>query len=556
MGGAIPATLQDSLTARLDGMGPAREIIRIAAVLGREFPYALILAVAERSERELREALGALIRADLIVERGSPPHASYRFEHALIQDAAYEGLLKTRRRDLHRRAAVAISQYFPTVAAAQPQLLARHWTLAGEPEPAVAAWTSAGDAALARRAFREAEDAYHQAGIALAELPGCVERDRRELSLCERMIQVRQQTRGYAARETLAACERARTLAEAVGDPAERLRQEVRAWSALFVSGDYSGAAALSERMTRLTAGTTLDERRLAFTHHETVQARFYTGDLAGVEAGFANLDPLVRTEDPYRTPGEVLISMGIPALGALAAGRAGVAWDRMARARSFAEATRDPYALVMTLLFESYMHRFQQAPSRAAAAAGRMLTVSEENAFSYAGDLARGVLGWARAACGQPEEGVVLIRRGLNGQMAGGAMVGVTDVLTRLAEAQWLGGGVAAALDTIERALTINHQERIFQPNALVVRGGLRQELGEAELAKADYAAAVEMAMTMGGLAWALRAGIAYARLTSAMGDDDAARDSLAAIMNALPEDSDAPDLLEAGDLLARLRC
>ena len=553
-GVAIPATLHDSLTARLDGMGPAREIIRVASVLGREFPYRLIEAVAERPERELRESLAALVRADLIVERGGPPEATYRFEHALIQDAAYEGLLKSRRRELHRRAAACLRQLFPAVAAAQPQIIARHWTLAGDVEPAAEAWTAAGDVALSRRAFREAEDAYEQAALALAQLPPSTRRDRRELRLWGVMVQVRQQTRGYSAPETIVASDRARALAEALNDPSERLRQEVRAWSALFVSGDYAAAAAMAERMAALTKDTPFDERRLAFTHHEAVQARFYTGDLRGVEAHFADLHPLLTSDDPFRSPGEVLISMGVPALGALAAGRSGVAWERMARARAYAEDSRDPYALVMTLLFESYMHRFQNAPTKAAAAAARMLSVSEENAFSYATHLAQGVLGWARAASGRADEGVVLLRQGLKGQMTGGAMVGVTDVLTRLAEAQWFGGGVGVALDTIEEALTINPQERIFRPNALVVRGGLHQELGEAAAARDDYDVAVDMAMDMGALAWALRAAVAFARLADAQGDHAIARRRLAAVCDAFAPDCDTEDLPAARALLARL--
>ena len=554
-GGAIPATLLDSLTARLDGMGPAREFIRIAAVLGREFPYRLIEAVAMRPERELRESLAALIRADLILERGEPPHATYRFDHALIQDAAYEGLLKTRRRDLHRRTAVALSQHFPTLASAQPQVIARHWSLAGESERAVTAWIAAGDGAVSRRALVEAEEAYRQAGAALADLPASRDRDRRELALCALMLQVQQQTQGYSAPETLATSDRARALAVVVGDPFESLRQEVRAWSALFVGGDYAGASVLARRMAGLTAGTEFDGHRQAFVHHAAVQARFYTGDLRGVEASFTTLDPRARSDDIYRTPGEVVIFLGIPALGALAAGRAGLAWERMAAARAYAEATRDPYALVLTLLYESYLHRFQNAPTPSAAAAGRMLSMAEDSAFAYATHLARGVLGWARAAGGQPDEGVVLIRQSLKGQLAAGALVGVTDVLTRFAEALWLAGDVAAALEAIERALTINPQERIFRPNALLVSGGLRQDLGQAALALTDYQTALDMALDIGALAWALKAAVAYARLTSAQGDAAAAIGRLARVCEAVPEDCDTPELPEARRLLASLR-
>ena len=555
LGGAIPATLHDSLTARLDGMGPAREVIRVAAVLGREFPYRLIQAVAERPERELREGLAALIRADLIVERGSPPDATYRFEHALIQDAAYEGLLKSRRRDLHRRAAIALTQLFPAVAAAQPQIVARHWTLAGEAESALATWKTAGDLALSRRAFREAEEAYFQALGALSVLAPSGDRDRREYAVCALLVVVRQQTRGYSAPETIAASDRARALAAVVGDTAEQLRQEVRAWNALFVSGDYAAAAALAKQMAELTRGTLLDARRRAFTLHEAVQARFYTGDLNGVETQFAYLEPLLRTDDPYRTSGDVVISMGVPALGALAAGRIKLAWERMARARAYAEESRDSYALVLILLFESYLHRFQNAPAPAAAAAARMLSVAEDNAFAYATDLARGVLGWARAAGGRPDEGVVLVRQALKGQMAAGALVGVTDVLNRLAEAQWLAGDVGGALDSVEQALAINPQERIFRPNGLMIRGGLRQDLGEAALALADYHAAIDMALEMGALAWALKGAVAFARLTSALGDEDAARACLTRVCDAVPDDCDTAERPEARALLASLR-
>ena len=175
-GGAreIPATLHDSLAARLDRLGRAREVAQLGAVLGREFSYELLSAISPMPEGELQWGLTKLADAELINVRGHPPEASYQFKHALIQDAAYEALLKSKRKELHRLVARTITDKFPAVADAQPEILARHWSDAGEADLAVAAWTKAARAARARHAFKEAEeglpavagDAWHAASIA------------------------------------------------------------------------------------------------------------------------------------------------------------------------------------------------------------------------------------------------------------------------------------------------------------------------------------------------------------------------------------------------------
>src|SRR5262249_12675839 len=166
----IPATLLDSLTARLDLLGPAKEVAQIAAVIGREFSFELLQAVGSMGGAELQSALNKLVDAELIYARGIAPEATYQFKHALIQDAAYEALLKSRRRELHHRVAQTIGERFAAVAEAQPEVLARHWTEAGQAEPAIAAGEKGGEAAGARRAFKEAEEAYPQ-GPAMLNRP-------------------------------------------------------------------------------------------------------------------------------------------------------------------------------------------------------------------------------------------------------------------------------------------------------------------------------------------------------------------------------------------------
>ena len=163
-GREIPATLHDSLIARLDRLGPARETLQIGAVLGSDFPYELLHAVHPSHDHdELQRHLRTLTDAELLYVRGLAPDATYQFKHALIRDAAYEALLKSRRKELHRLVAQTINSQFATLKENHPEVLARHWTEAGEHEPAIAEWREAGDRALRREANREAVQHYNAA---------------------------------------------------------------------------------------------------------------------------------------------------------------------------------------------------------------------------------------------------------------------------------------------------------------------------------------------------------------------------------------------------------
>src|SRR6202790_5179684 len=181
---SVPATLQASLMARLDRLGAAaKEIAQIGAVLGREFGYELIEPVAQRPAAELQAALDQLSEAGLLFCRGAPPHASYLFKHALVQDAAYSTLLRGRRQELHARVAAALEEHFADLVERQPELLAHHLTAAGDTERAVDQWLKAGRHAAARLAYLEAS-AHFERGLGLLHsLPESPARDGREIGL-------------------------------------------------------------------------------------------------------------------------------------------------------------------------------------------------------------------------------------------------------------------------------------------------------------------------------------------------------------------------------------
>jgi predicted ATPase len=193
----IPVTLHDSLMARLDRLGPAKEVSQVGAVIGSEFSYELLHAVHPLTEAALQGALRRLADAELIYVHGIPPEANYTFKHALIRDAAYEALLKSRRRDLHRLVARTINEQFTALKEAHPEVLARHWTEAGETEPAIAEWSRAGEAARARNAFSEALESYQNAAAVLNLLHESPERDLRELDLTQLVSEMLYITRGY-----------------------------------------------------------------------------------------------------------------------------------------------------------------------------------------------------------------------------------------------------------------------------------------------------------------------------------------------------------------------
>ena len=180
---AIPPTLQQSLTARLDRLGPAREVAQIAAVIGRGFSYPLVRAVAKMEDEALQTALERLAEADILLVQGLPPESEYRFKHALIQDAAYGNLLKSRRQALHRRTGEVLRDQFATTAAAEPELLAHHFTQAGLTEAAIEWWGTAGQRSLARSALVEAAEQLKRALTQIATLPATPALRREEIKL-------------------------------------------------------------------------------------------------------------------------------------------------------------------------------------------------------------------------------------------------------------------------------------------------------------------------------------------------------------------------------------
>jgi class 3 adenylate cyclase len=321
----IPATLHDSLVARLDRLGPAKEVAQVASVIGREFSYELLHAVHPMAEKKaLQGALRRLTDAELLYIRGIAPDATYQFKHALIRDAAYEALLKSRRKELHLIVARAIDENFPTLKETHPEVLARHWKEAGEIESAIVAWTKAGKVAEARNAFREALTSYQQAMATLNLLSETPERDLRELELWRSVVPMLQITRWYAAPETIEATERAAVLAKKSGNLRQLADWVMSRGLATWNSGDLPAAGALADQALELAlreGGASI----LGRAYMLQICTRYWRGDLAGAEEHFTA--GLKFFDDPgFRRRGAVVAAFAYASYNACALGRAEVA--------------------------------------------------------------------------------------------------------------------------------------------------------------------------------------------------------------------------------------
>ena len=286
--------MQQSLAARLDRLGPAREVAQIGAVLGRDFAYPLLRDVAEIDEPALQASLDRLADADLLFVEGAPPQANYRFKHALIQDAAYDSLLKSRRQALHRRAAEILRES----ASPEPEAIAHHFTEAGLDDLAIEWWGKAGDQALRRSAFQEAtahlSKAITMADKATGGKAASVSGERRHLHVAYGNALLH--ARGYGARETTEAFARARESVAGNEDAPERLAADYGVWVGSFLRGELSPMRAHAEAflndvearpdspeagVARRIAGTThwfAGEYREARDHLERALAMFQPG--------------------------------------------------------------------------------------------------------------------------------------------------------------------------------------------------------------------------------------------------------------------------------------
>src|SRR6185437_8675093 len=339
---AIPATLRDSLMARLDRLAEVKSVAQVGAAIGRSFSYELLAAILPLSPEAVRDALGRLAASGLIFTRGTPPRADYTFKHALVQEIAYESLLRTRRQDLHRRIAQALDELFPDIRAVQPELLAHHYSLAGDAERAIEHWVMAGKRAAARSAEVEAICDFERALDALQALPETPERSKRELAIRIALLTPIIALKGYASPDTAQAAAAARALADRVGEAAQLFPIMYGEWTWNVVRGNAPAARQLAEQYLRL-ARRQPDTTPLLVGHRMLGLCMFCMG-----EPGLSveELQPVLQLYDPTLHASSTFVyghdsrvaALTWMALALLIRGRPREAFDRARDALAYAE--------------------------------------------------------------------------------------------------------------------------------------------------------------------------------------------------------------------------
>jgi class 3 adenylate cyclase len=266
----VPATLVDSLAARLDRLGSAKAVAQLGSVIGREFSYALLRILSPLPDADLRADLARLADAELLNVRGLPPDATYQFKHALLLDAAYGALLRSQRRELHANVARAVTEQFPALAESHPEVLASHWREAGEDERAVAAWTEAARRAAARAAHVEAAGYLRAALDLVRRRPAGSERAMAELPLLTALATSLAPSIGYSVPEVQQALGEARVICEALGDMSGLYAVLINMSNTLATAGDLSAAEAAARRCDEISLRTGAPAQR--------IQAEFMVG--------------------------------------------------------------------------------------------------------------------------------------------------------------------------------------------------------------------------------------------------------------------------------------
>jgi predicted ATPase/class 3 adenylate cyclase len=502
---AIPATLRDSLLARLDRMAEAKEVAQLGAVLGREFSYQLLRAVSGMPDEQLEAQLHRLVDAELLYQRGTPPNAIYTFKHALIQDAAVELLLKSTRRQFHRRTAEALTAGFPTEVATHPELLAHHFTEAGLHEPAIGSWLQAGMLSLRRSANQEAIVQLRRGLACASELPASPQRDGMELALLATLGPAYIVSRGWAAPETVEVYGRASALGERMPDAPELFWAIRGLWLNAFVRGELDRALELGQRCMRLAEVANVAEL-LMEAHYSIGCAHHFRGEQAAARQHFERVlaldHPARDLSSMYFTALDVVTSsLSLYAIALWITGDVEQAERESAKSVALAQRLAHPNSIAFALYQDAFLQHARGNREGTREISERVVAMSVEQGLALEFP-ARVLLGWAT-------DSVDDIRTALETEYSHGSAVGLTCFLACLATVQLRRGLVADARASVARALESAGQTHSHFWDAELHRllGDAALAAGEADAAEAAYRRALDIASGQGAASLAARA-------------------------------------------------
>ena len=560
----IPVTLRDMLTARLDRLGRAKEAAQIASIFGAEFSSRLLSSVMAIDEERLRAELAKLTEAEILSEPAKKGSNSYRFKHALLQEAAYQSLPRGLRQSYHYKVAETIKALQPDVAEAQPEILAHHYAQADRKTEAIASWRAAGEKATQRSANVEATNHFARALELLEATPASGERLQQELQLQLALGTPLIATKGFASPDVGKVYARAHEICAFVGNVPQLFPVLWGLWVIYTARADHKTARGLAAQCRQIADGAG-DGDLLLLARHATGVTLSSLGEHA---AALAELEEVIKLYDRERHAALAYVygqDLGVVCRSQSAfclwfLGRTDEAMRRNAEALALARELAHPYSLAAALVFSAWIHQLADDRQGVDRDAGAALAISMAHDFVFW--LLTGMIlrGWALADGATYAEGVATMQQGLAGYQATGAGIMRPYYRALMARVVWKEGRPAEALALLDEAeaAVLATGESWYEPELSRLRGEIA--LSDAapasagdnlKLTEACFEKALATAARQGARSLELRAAVSLAKLAARTGDDAAAKQRLRAIYDACVEGRATPALVEAGALL-----
>lgn len=576
---SIPTTLYDSLMARLDRLTNVKEVAQFGATLGRDFNFDLMQAVSPLDQNTLLRELSKLVEAELLYQKGLPPNASYIFKHALIQDAAYQSLLKSKRQQYHGKIAQVLEERFLDTVETQPELLAHHYTEGGLIAQAIPYWQKAGEKARRRSANIEAIGHLTKGLQLLETLTDAHERAQQELDLQTTLGPALVATKGYAALEVEKAYTRARELCQQVGETPQLFPVLWGLWNFYLGRAQCRTARTLAEQL--LTVAKSVRDLALILYAHDALGQTLYsmgefTSARAHLEEGTTLYDPQRHRSLAflYGEEDSGVACQGFAAMTLWFLGYPDQSLARMRGALTLAQELSNPHSLAFALFFATWLDQVRRVAQLDKERAEVLITLSSEQGFSLW--LAGGTIlrAWALVEQGQESEGMAQIREGIDDWRATGQEWTRPYFLALLADAHGKLGQTKEGLTVVEEALDVvdNSGERCLEAELYRLQGELllqkakdgRQKLEldnpfstilASEEAENCFREAIEVARRQNAKSLELRAVMSLGRLWQKQGKKKEARQMISEIYDWFTEGFDTRDLREAKALLEDLQ-
>jgi predicted ATPase len=558
---AIPTTLHDSLMARLDRLAAVKALAQLGATLGREFSYELLQAVAPWDEDTLHRGLQQLVTAEFLYQRGLPPQATYLFKHALIQDAAYQSLLKSTRQQYHQRIAQVLEAQFSEATETRPELLAHHYTEAGVPAQALPYWQRAGQRAIERAAPLEAIAHLSKGLEILRTLVDSPERTQQELDMQLALGQAWMAAKGQGVPEVERAYTRARELCQQVGETPELFPVLLGLWRFYLVRAEYQTARELAEQCLSL-AQRVHDPSLLLGAHYALGATVYLLGELTPARAHLEQGLALYDRQQHHQLAFHYGMDLGVWCLSYVAwhhwlLGYPEQALTRSHEALTLAQELSHPHSLASALDYAAFVHCYRREGHATQERAEAGMALASEKGFPQFVALGMIMRGWALAKQGQGEEVIAQLRQGLAAFRAAGAEISRSRDLGLLAEAYGEAGQTEEGLTVLAEAMAAvdTTGERYWEAELHRLKGELlRRRASPTEEVEACFQQALTVAQHQHAKSLELRAAVSLARLWQHQGRRADAHALLAPIYGWFTEGFDTADLQEAKALLEDL--